>query len=138
MKNIVVACASNSCRSQITEAFLRYFGKGQLNVYSAGTTKSEVNPFAIEVMKEIGINMAAHTSKAIDELPQIKWDIALTVCDPVQEACPYIPAKEHLHHAFFDPVLTEGTDDEIRDSFRKVRDEIKVFCSELTEKLIAK
>jgi arsenate reductase len=132
-KKIAVICTSNSCRSQMAEGFLRHFGEDTLEVYSAGTVKSEVNPYATAVMKEVGIDLTTHESNSLDELPQVHWDLVFTVCDEARESCPYIPAKKHLHHGFNDPTSLGGTDDEIMQGFRKTREEVQEYCRDLVK-----
>ncbi|WP_181305849.1 arsenate reductase ArsC [Rufibacter sp. XAAS-G3-1] len=128
MKNILVLCTGNSCRSQIAEGYLRHFSGGSAHIYSAGIETHGVNPKAISAMAEDGIDISGHTSNQIDEYRGIPFDFVLTVCDHAQENCPYFPAKAtRFHQNFTDPAKATGTEEEIAAAFRAVRDEIKNF-----------
>jgi arsenate reductase len=129
MKNILVLCTGNSCRSQIAHGFLASMTAGKANVYSAGVETHGVNPKAIATMKEIGIDISDHTSNNITEYFGINFDYVITVCDNAKERCPYFPTKAvKLHYNFPDPAKAIGTDDEINEQFRKVREMIKDYC----------
>jgi arsenate reductase len=128
MKNILVLCTGNSCRSQMAEGYLRYFSKGKATIYSAGIETHGVNPKAVEVMKEDGIDISAHTSNNVNEYSRIPFDYIITVCDNAKENCPYFPSKaKKFHHNFPDPAKATGSEGEILQSFRKVRDMIKEY-----------
>ena len=130
MKNILVLCTGNSCRSQMAEGYLKYFAKKEANVYSAGIETHGVNPSAIAIMKEDQLDISTHTSNHIEEYLDIPFDFLITVCDHAKESCPVFPNKvaHRIHHNFFDPSKVEGTEDEIHTAFQKARDEIKSFC----------
>ena len=129
MKNILVLCTGNSCRSQIAEGYLRHFAGDKASVNSAGVEAHGVNPRAIQVMKEDGIDISSHTSDLLDRYLQIDFDLVITVCDNAKERCPYFPTRaERFHHNFPDPAKAIGSEAEIMDEFRKVRDEIKDYC----------
>ncbi|MBL0096056.1 MAG: arsenate reductase ArsC [Bacteroidetes bacterium] len=131
MKNILVLCTGNSCRSQIAEGYLRHFVGDKANVYSAGIETHGVNPRAIAIMKEDGIDIAAHTSNHVDEYMNIDFDLILTVCDNAKENCPYFPSKaKRFHYNFPDPAKANGSEEEIMAEFRRVREMIKNYCSE--------
>ena len=131
MKNILVLCTGNSCRSQIAHGFLASMTAGKANVYSAGVETHGVNPKAISTMKEIGINISGHTSNNITEYLGIDFDYVITVCDNAKERCPYFPTKAvKLHYNFPDPAKATGTDDEINEQFRAVRSLIKDYCEQ--------
>lgn len=131
MKNILVLCTGNSCRSQIAHGFLASMTAGKANVYSAGVETHGVNPKAIATMKEIGIDISNHTSNNITEYFGINFDYVITVCDNAKERCPYFPTKAiKLHYNFPDPAKAIGTDDEINEQFRKVREMIKDYCEQ--------
>lgn len=131
MKKILVLCTGNSCRSQIAEGYLRHFANGNAQVYSAGVETHGVNPKAIAVMKEDGIDISGHTSNNIDEYDQIGFDFVITVCDNAKERCPFFPSKAlKFHHNFPDPARATGTDEEILDQFRHVRDLIKAYSKD--------
>ena len=131
MKNILVLCTGNSCRSQIAHGFLASMTAGKANIYSAGVETHGVNPKAIATMKEIGIDISSHTSNNITEYLGIDFDYVITVCDNAKERCPYFPTKAvKLHYNFPDPAKAAGTDDEINEQFRAVRSLIKDYCEQ--------
>jgi len=128
MKNILVLCTGNSCRSQIAEGYLRHFANNKANVYSAGIETHGVNPKAIQVMAEDGIDISKHTSNNIDEYMDIQFDFVITVCDNAKENCPYFPTKAlRFHQNFPDPAKVTGDLNEVMNEFRKVRDMIKAY-----------
>ena len=128
MKNILVLCTGNSCRSQIAEGYLRHFAGHKANIYSAGIETHGVNPKAIEIMKRDGIDISAHTSNNIDEYSDIPFDYVITVCDNAKESCPYFPTKAiKLHHNFPDPAKAKGTDEAVMEKFREVREMIRRY-----------
>lgn len=131
MKKILVLCTGNSCRSQIAEGYLRAFADNEFEVYSAGIETHGVNPLAVEIMKEDGIDLSNHTSNHIDEYATLEFDYVITVCDNAKERCPYFPSKaQKFHQNFPDPAQAKGTEEEIRSEFRIVRDLIKSYCDE--------
>ena len=128
-KKILVLCTGNSCRSQIAEGYLRHFANGNAEVYSAGVETHGVNPKAIAIMQEDGIDISNHTSNNIDEYFDIDFDFVITVCDNAKERCPFFPTKaKKFHHNFSDPSKATGTDEEINEQFRQVRQQIKEYC----------
>ena len=128
-KKILVLCTGNSCRSQIAEGYLRHFANGNAEVYSAGVETHGVNPKAIAIMQEDGIDISNHTSNNIDEYYDIDFDFVITVCDNAKERCPFFPTKaKKFHHNFSDPAKAKGTDQEINEQFREVRQQIKEYC----------
>ncbi len=130
-KKILVLCTGNSCRSQIAEGYLRDFVNGKAEIYSAGIETHGVNPRAIETMKEDGLDISHHTSNNIDEYKDIDFDFVITVCDNAKERCPFFPTKaKKLHHNFPDPAKATGTEQEILQQFRNVRQLIKDYCKE--------
>ncbi len=132
--NILVLCTGNSCRSQIAEGYLKHFAKDTATIYSAGVETHGVNPRAIAIMKEDGIDISKHTSNNLDEYLDIKFDHILTVCDNAKERCPFFPGKaERLHYNFFDPSKIDGTEEEIHAAFEKTRNEIKAYCKDFVE-----
>ena len=134
MKNILVLCTGNSCRSQLAEGYLRYFAGNKANIYSAGIQTHGVNPKAILVMAEDGVDISMHTSNHVDEYAQINFDWLITVCDHAQENCPIIMSKAiKLHHNFADPAKATGTEDEILNQFRTVLNQIKEYCHNFVE-----
>lgn len=130
MKNILILCTGNSCRSQMAEGYLRDLLEDNYGVYSAGIETHGVNPRAIKVMQMDGIDLTKHTSNHIDEYQKIKFDYILTVCDHAKEKCPYFPSNaKRLHFNFPDPAKATGTEEEIITSFIKTRDLIKNYCN---------
>jgi len=131
MKNILILCTGNSCRSQIAHGYLEHFTKGKAIIYSAGIETHGVNPKAIATMKEDGIDIAHHTSNNLKEYLQIPFDYIITVCDNANENCPYFPGKaQRFHHNFTDPAKATGTAEEVMQVFAQVRDEIKTYCKD--------
>jgi arsenate reductase len=131
VKNILILCTGNSCRSQIAEGWIRHFAKEKAQVYSAGIETHGVNPKAIATMKDAGIDISAHTSNHIDEYRNIPFDFMITVCDHANENCPYFPSNaKRFHHNFRDPAKMKGTDEEIWKAFAGTRDEIRDYCNE--------
>jgi len=128
MKNILVLCTGNSCRSQIAEGYLRHFAGDKANVYSAGVETHGVNPRAIKIMAEDGIDISEHTSNNVNEYVSIPFDYVITVCDNAKERCPYFPTEaEKFHYNFPDPAKASGTEDEILEEFRRVRTMVKEY-----------
>lgn len=134
--NILVLCTGNSCRSQMAEGYLKHYLKGRANVFSAGIEAHGLNPKAVHILSEDGIDISTHTSDVIESYSGLVFDLVLTVCDHAQERCPHFPGKvKRIHHNFSDPARASGTEAEILDTFRKVREDIKAFCQQLSESL---
>ena len=135
MKNILILCTGNSCRSQIAQGYLEYFtDSDKVKVYSAGVETHGVNPKAIIVMKEDNIDISHYTSNNIDEYFDVSFDYVITVCDNAKERCPFFPTQaKKFHHNFPDPAKAVGTDAEILQKFRKVREQIKAYCKQFVE-----
>lgn len=140
MKNILVLCTGNSCRSQIAHGYLEYFTDGRkVKIYSAGVETHGVNPKAIATMKEDGIDISHHTSNHIDEYLDVDLDFVITVCDHAKERCPYFATNaKKFHYNFPDPAKAIGTEDEVMSEFRKVREMIKEYCKEFVEENLEK
>ncbi|MFN5236176.1 MAG: arsenate reductase ArsC [Bacteroidota bacterium] len=137
MKKILVLCTGNSCRSQIAEGYLRHFADGRAEVYSAGVETHGVNPRAIAIMKEDGIDISGHTSNHVDEYGDIDFDFVITVCDNALERCPYFPTNARkFHYNFPDPAKATGSEEEIMASFRAVRELVKAYSRDFIEKNI--
>ncbi|MBO9572841.1 MAG: arsenate reductase ArsC [Chitinophagaceae bacterium] len=137
MKKILVLCTGNSCRSQIAEGYLRHFANGKAEIYSAGVETHGVNPRAIATMLEDGIDISAHTSNNINEYRGINFDYIITVCDNAKERCPFFPSSAiKFHHNFPDPAKAKGTEEEIMNQFREVRNQIKKFSYEFISQQI--
>lgn len=137
MKKILVLCTGNSCRSQLAEGYLRYFAGDQAEIYSAGIETHGVNPKAIQVMAEDGIDISGHTSNHVDEYAGIDFDAVITVCDNANEACPFFPGNvARFHQNFPDPAKAIGSAEEVMDEFRSVRDMIKTYSADFVEQCI--
>ena len=122
---VLILCTGNSARSQMAEGILRRLGNGTIEVNSAGTHPSRVNPLAIEAMNEIGIDISSHRSKSVDEFAQQHFDLVITVCDKAKESCPiFLGAPERIHWSYDDPAAAEGSHDEKLAAFRRVRDDL--------------
>ena len=131
MKRILVLCTGNSCRSQMAEGYLRHFAGNKAQVYSAGVEAHGLNPRAIEIMKEDGIDISKHTSNNVNEYRDIDFKYVITVCDNARERCPWFPSgAKKFHHDFPDPAKATGTDEQVRHQFRDVRNKIKEYCKE--------
>ncbi|MBS3913248.1 MAG: arsenate reductase ArsC [Bacteroidetes bacterium] len=134
-KRILVLCTGNSCRSQIAHGYLENFGTDLFEVRSAGIEAHGVNPRAIQTMLEDGIDISNHTSNLISDYEGEPFDYVITVCDHAKEVCPWFPAKAAmLHHNFPDPAKASGTEEQVMEAFRNVREEIKTYCREFTNK----
>lgn len=138
-KRVLFLCTANSCRSQMAEGIINHFFRDKIAAFSAGTEASYVHPTAIEVMKEISIDISRHQSKNLTAFDGQSFDYVITLCGSANEACPlYIGATKKTHIGFDDPAKARGTKEEILKEFRRVRDEIKekltVFFQ--TEKII--
>jgi len=131
MKNVIILCTGNSCRSQIAHGYLKTFSdQQQINIYSAGIETHGVNPNAIATMQEEEIDISDHTSNHLDEYANITFDFVITVCDNAREVCPIFPgATTTFHHNFKDPAKATGTPTEIQAAFRSTRDEIKQWTN---------
>ena len=128
-KNILVLCTGNSCRSQMAHGYLNHFGEGRINVYSAGVEKHGLNPFAVGIMAEDGVDISHHTSVHVDDYVHITFDYILTVCDHAKESCPiFISEAQKFHHNFSDPTKLSGSASELVQAFRSTRDNIKQWC----------
>jgi arsenate reductase len=129
-KKVLFICTHNSARSQMAEGILRNRHSDKYEVASAGIIATKVNPYAVEAMKEIGIDISTYRSKSIEEFKGKIFDYVITVCDHANETCPFFPGKVHIHHNFEDPALTDGTKEEKMRVFRRVRDEIAKWIEE--------
>ena len=131
MKNILILCTGNSCRSQMAHGFMEFYGGESVNVYSAGIETHGLNPNAVSIMKEAGIDISINTSNHVDEYAEIEFDHIITVCDHANENCPYIPSKnaKRWHNNFSDPSKLASKDPvEIHAAFSTTRDKIKDYC----------
>jgi len=124
-KRVLFLCTGNSCRSQMAEGLLRHLAGDRFEAASAGTHPAGLNQGAVTVMREIGIDISSHRSKRVDEYLDARFDYVITVCDRAKETCPFFPAAStHLHWSFEDPAAAQGSAEERRAVFRKVRDQI--------------
>lgn len=134
-KNILVLCTGNSCRSQMAHGYLEHLSQGKAQVYSAGIETHGLNPGAVSIMKEDGIDISHHISNHVDEYSDINFDFIITVCDHANENCPYIPSKKaiRLHHNFSDPSKVIGTKKEKHAAFLKTRNDIRRYLEKFIE-----
>ena len=134
---VLILCTGNSCRSQMAHGFLQSFSRN-LEVHSAGTIPAErVNPKAIEVMKEVGIDLSGQRPKSVEIYLNDEWDYVITVCGGANESCPVFTGKvkHRLHIGFDDPSDAIGTDEYVMKEFRRVRDEIQMKFKEFANSI---
>lgn len=128
-------CTGNSCRSQMGEGWARALLADRVEAYSAGTRPHGLNPLAVRVMLEAGVDISRHESKPVESLRDLEFDYIVTVCDSARESCPVFPARVRvIHHTFDDPPrLAQGArnDDEALPHYQRVRDEIREFVQRL-------
>jgi len=130
-KTVLFLCTHNSCRSQMAEGIVNHFLGDRLQALSAGTEATSVNPRAIEVMQEIGIDISGHHSKTMEEFAGEKLDYVITLCGDANEKCPlFFGGVERIHLGFSDPSRATGSEEEILAEFRRVRDEMRHKLSE--------
>jgi arsenate reductase (thioredoxin) len=124
-KRVLFLCTGNSCRSQMAEGALRKLAGDRFEAAGAGTSPTQINPMAVRVMADIGIDISKQRSKSVVEMMGEHFDYVVTVCDRAREACPVFPgAAKKLHWSFDDPAPAEGSEEERLEVFRRVRDEI--------------
>jgi arsenate reductase len=112
----------------MAEGWLRYYAADRAEILSAGVEAHGLNPRAVEVMREAGVDISHHTSKTVEDLGSREFDVVITVCDNARERCPWFPARVlQLHQDFQDPAKAAGTDDEILEVFRTVREQIRRY-----------
>ena len=129
-KGILFLCVANSARSQMAEGLARAIAPEDFEIYSAGSEPSRLNPFAVDVMRELGIDISSHHSKSVDEVPAGRIGTAITLC--AEEVCPVFPGDvKRLSWPFEDPAAVKGSDEEIRARFREIRDQIHAKVQEL-------
>lgn len=125
-KRALILCTGNSARSQMAEGILRHDGGGRFEVHSAGTKPSLVRPEAIAAMRELGIDIAGHRSKSVEEFSGREFDYIFTVCDNARDNCPVFPGSAtRIHWSFEDPAAVEGDEETRLAAFRRIRDEIR-------------
>ena len=136
-QKILVLCTGNSCRSQMAHGYLQHFGAERVAIFSAGVETHGVNHKAIAAMAEDGIDISHHTSNNITEYGDLAFDHIITVCDHAKEKCPYLPGTaRRWHQNFPDPAKATGTEEQVMNEFRKVRDLIKTYCREFVNSTI--
>lgn len=134
MKTILVLCTGNSTRSQMAHGYLQHFAGDRAEVLSAGVETHGLNPRAVQVMVEDGIDIAHHTSNHVDEYADRTIDYVITVCDSAAERCPVWIGRTHrTHHSFEDPSKGNGSSEEVMDNYRRIRDQIRAFSQEFAE-----
>jgi arsenate reductase (thioredoxin) len=121
-KRVLFLCTGNSARSQMAEGILRYLAGSDYDVASAGTVPKGLHPETVEAMKELGIDVSAHTSKDVSQFQGQSFDYIITVCDRARQQCPVFPGSVQIHWEFEDPA--EASDSQRRETFRRVRDNI--------------
>ena len=137
LMKVLFLCTANSCRSQMAEGLLRHRSQGNIAVASAGTEPRTIHPDAIWCMAEIGIDISAQRAKSLDLFLGEHIDYVITVCDRAKDSCPVFPgAAEHLHWSIPDPALAQGAEEERRQVFRQVREELKVRIEELLRTIL--
>ncbi|AUB58057.1 MAG: arsenate reductase ArsC [Methanobacterium sp.] len=130
-KTVLFICNHNSARSQMAEGLLRSLCGEQYEACSAGSNPRDVNPYAVKILAELGVDISHHRSKSLLEFEGVKFDYVVTVCGGGGDTCPFFPGgKIYLHEDFDDPVAVDGTDSERTEAFRKIRDEIKTWIQE--------
>lgn len=136
---ILFLCTGNSCRSQMAEGWARHLKGDVINAWSAGIEKHGLNPLAVKIMSEAGVDISGQRSKLITELPEQDFDYVITVCDHAHESCPLFPGRARIiHHGFDDPPrLATGAanEKEALTYYRQVRDEIRYFVAQLPDNL---
>lgn len=137
---LLFLCTGNSCRSQMAEGWTRHLRSDRITAYSAGIETHGLNPYAVKVMAEVGVDISGHTSQNIAEFSKIPLDIVVTVCGHAHETCPIFPTGANVVHVGFDdpPKMALNLDDEEQKlaCYRKVRDEIRAFVETLPESII--
>lgn len=135
MKNILVLCTGNSCRSQMAHGFLAHYAGKKANIYSAGIETHGLNPNAVAALNEVGLDISHHSSNLVDDYWDINFDFIITVCDHAAENCPVFPSAtaKRLHQNFSDPSKIKGSVAEIQAAFRKTRDDIQRYCMHFVE-----
>lgn len=128
---ILFLCTGNSCRSQMAEGWARHLKNDQIEPFSAGIEKHGLNPLAVKVMAEAGVDLSDHRSKRLNELKDKTFDYVITVCDAANESCPFFPGKTvRIHRGFDDPprlARSAANEEEAMGHYRRVRDEIRAF-----------
>src|SRR5690554_2991243 len=136
---VLFLCTGNACRSQMCEGWARHLKDDVIEAYSAGVAPHGVDPRAVQVMQEAGVDLSGHASKHLESLLDVPFDYVVTVCDHAAESCPIFPGRvKKLHHSFQDPprlAKEAATEEEALGHYRRVRDEIRSFIEKLPEAL---
>lgn len=136
---VLFLCTGNSCRSQMAEGWCRHLKGDAIEAFSAGIETHGLNPNAVKVMAEAGVDISGHTSQHVDAFKSVTFDYVITVCDHAHESCPMFPGKTKVIHVGFDdpPRLAKaaGTEQEAMDCYRRVRDEIRAFVEGMPENI---
>lgn len=136
---VLFLCTGNSCRSQMAEGWARSLRSDAIEAYSAGVDSHGLNPRAVEVMAEVGVDISQHRSKHLDEVKHVPFDYVITVCDNARETCPVFPGPvRQIRRNFDDPphlAKHAATEDEVLSHYRRVRDEIRAFVETLPDAL---
>lgn len=136
---VLFLCTGNSCRSQMAEGWCRHLHSDRIEAYSAGISTHGLNPYAVEVMNEAGVDISNHTSKHVEDLSHIQFDLVVTVCGHANENCPIFPGRTKVVHVGFDdpPKLAEQCDsqEDKLNCYRIVRDEIRDFIAGLADRI---
>ena len=137
---LLFLCTGNSCRSQMAEGWARHLKGDAVDVWSAGIETHGLNPRAVRVMAEVGVDISGQRSKSLDEVVHIPFDFVVTVCGHAHETCPFFPGKARVVHAGFDdpPKFAKEarSEEEALGYYRRVRDEIRAFVETLPEALV--
>ena len=136
---ILFLCTGNSCRSQMAEGWARHLKGDVLEPYSAGIERHGMNPYAVRVMAEAGVDISGQTSKLVEELPEVPFDYVVTLCGSAHDSCPFFPGSARKIHVGFEdpPALAAGaaSEEEALSHYRRVRDAIRAFVAGLPESL---
>jgi arsenate reductase len=136
---VLFLCTGNACRSQMSEGWARALKGDLIEAYSAGVAPHGIDPRAVKVMAEAGVDLSGHSSKHLDSLLEVPFDYVVTVCDNAAESCPIFPGRvKKVHHSFQDPprlAREAASEEEALAHYRRVRDEIRAFIETLPEAL---
>lgn len=139
MKNVLFLCTGNSCRSQMADGIINHDFAGEIRAFSAGTEPHGLNPRAVEVMAEIGIDISANSSDHISRYEGQPFDYVMTLCGDANDKCPlFFGGVKRVHIGFDDPPKATGTDDQVMNVYRRVRDEIRSQLGEFFRRELAR
>jgi arsenate reductase (thioredoxin) len=131
---VLILCTGNSARSQMAEGLLRHDGGQEYEVFSAGTHPTHVRPEAIQVMREVGIDISGHRSKSVEEFAGQDFDYVITVCDNAKESCPVFPAtSKRIHWSLKDPAAVQVSGEQRLAEFRRIRDQLRTHLRQLVQ-----